>query len=157
MKWWHYLSSCQQRALTARILKQFLVSMLGQFCLCCFSTWPLTRNELWTTCVRKYSWSYASHGSKLSSLLLSLQSLHRHWLHWRTGCNPIIKPGWLLGVKFWEDLWKQEESLFCFNKYSCEKYKLWDLDYSAEHILGNPSCFGFLGSFNFRSEWVCVD
>ena len=40
------MANCQQRAITAHVLKQFLVNVLGQFCQCCFSTSLLTGNEL---------------------------------------------------------------------------------------------------------------
>lgn len=102
------------------------------------------------TRVRKRSQSHASHGSKFSSVPLSLQppSLNPHRLCWRTNCDLIVKMCFL----------KPNSQIFGSRRTPCSALTnthvrdtdvIGELDRPAEHSFWRPDCSGF---FYFRSK-----
>lgn len=104
---------------------------------------------LWVvTRVRKRSQSHARHGSKLSSVPLSLQplSLNPHRLCWRTNCDLTVTMSFLI----------PNSQIFGSKRTPCSALTktpvrdtdvFGDLDHSAEHSFRRPDCSGFLDSF----------
>lgn len=121
LQWGHHTPNCRQRAMAAHSLKRLPGPAPGRCCQPCFSPGLLPGNEPLVYSEQRV-WkgtpgSPASRGSKLSSSTFpafasslitvedQLQSDSRQTTRYQI-----------------QDLWKQEETLFCFKEYTCEKY-----------------------------------